>query len=86
MMELFSPAWMQAYLNQWNAEAELVNALAKIDFNSTIGYGFKDDPHPTGILVVENGKAVAAGFYTGQFLNWDLRATKKTGKNGSKMA
>ncbi|WP_010476059.1 hypothetical protein [Acaryochloris sp. CCMEE 5410] len=30
MIELFSPAWMQTYLNQWNAEPELADALATI--------------------------------------------------------
>lgn len=77
MTELFSPEWMQIYLHQWNAESELVDALAKIDINSTIGYGFKDDLHPAGVLVIENGKAIAAGAYTGQPLNWDLRAEPK---------
>lgn len=74
MSELFSPTWMQAYLNQWNAEPELVDALATIHFNSTIAYGFKDAPTPKGVLMIENGRAIAAGSYTDQTLNWDLRA------------
>lgn len=77
MADLFSPDWMQAYLAEWNAEPELADALAKINFNSAIGYGFKDDPQPRGVLVVENGRAISAGPYTGQTLNWDLRADQK---------
>ncbi|MGB7414670.1 MAG: SCP-2 sterol transfer family protein [Thermosynechococcaceae cyanobacterium] len=74
MSELFSPEWMQAYLNQWNAEPDLADALATIHFNSTIAYGFKDAPTPKGVLTVANGRAIAAGPYTDQALNWDLRA------------
>lgn len=74
MNDLFSPDWMQAYLNQWNAEPELADALAKIQFNSTIAYGFKDELMPQGVLTIENGQAIAAGSYTNQTLNWDLRA------------
>jgi putative sterol carrier protein len=74
MAELFSAEWMQSFMEQWNAESELSDALAEIGFESTIGYGFPDDEQPLGVLVVENGRAVAAGAYEGQELNWDLRA------------
>jgi len=74
MAELFSDEWMKSFMDAWNAEPELADALAEINFNSTIGYGFIGDDQPTGVLVVENGKAVAAGAYNGEELNWDLRA------------
>lgn len=77
MAELFSADWMKSFMDEWNAESELSGALAEIGFNSTIGYGFPDDDQPTGVLVVENGKAVSAGPYEGQELNWDLRATQE---------
>jgi hypothetical protein len=76
MADLFSPAWMQAFGEQWNAEPELANSLAKIHFNSVIGYGFEHDPNPTGVLTVEAGRVVSAGAYNGQTLNWDLRADR----------
>jgi hypothetical protein len=75
MAELFSEEWMQSFMAQWNAEPELSSALAEISFNSVIGYGFPDDDDPVGVITIENGEAVAAGAYTGQTLNWDLRAT-----------
>jgi len=75
MAELFSDEWMKSFMEQWNAEPELANALAEIGFNSVIGYGFPDGAQPVGVLTVENGKAVAAGGYNGETLNWDLRAT-----------
>ncbi len=40
MSDLFSAEWMTGFMNAWNAEPELSDALAKINFNSVIGYGF----------------------------------------------
>ncbi len=76
MTDLFSPAWMQSFGEQWNAEPDLADALAKIHFNSVIGYGFERDPNPIGVLMIEEGKVVSAGAYEGQKLNWDLRADR----------
>ncbi len=75
MADLFSQEWMESYMQQWNAEPDLADKLANINFNSAIGYGFDDGADPLGVLVVENGHAVSAGAYEGQTLNWDLRAT-----------
>ena len=80
MAELFSPEWMTKYMEEWNKEPELSDALAKISFNSTIGYGMDGEDAPRGVLVVENGKAVSAGPYNGEELNWDLRATEDNWK------
>lgn len=74
MAELFDAEWMVGFQNAWNAEPELSDALAKIDFNSVIGYGFPDDPTPKGVIVVEKGKVTTAGAYNGETLSWDLRA------------
>lgn len=75
MAELFSDEWMKSYMEAWNAEPDLAGALEKIGFNSTIAYGFQDEDDPRGMLVVENGKATAAGTYDGREVNWDLRAS-----------
>lgn len=75
MAELFSEEWMQGFKDRWNADNELAGALAKIGFNSTIGYGFDGEDSPRAVLRVENGQAVDATAYNGQELNWDLRAT-----------
>ncbi len=75
MAELFSDEWMKSFGEQWNGEPDLSDALAKIGFNSTIGYGFDGDDKPSGVLVVEGGKVTAAGAYNGESLNWDLRAS-----------
>ena len=75
MADLFSEEWMKSFGAQWNSEPELADALAKIDFNSTIGYGFDGDDAPTGVIVVEGGKVSSAGAYNGENLNWDLRAS-----------
>ncbi len=75
MANLFSDEWMKGYMEAWNNEPSLSDALTEIGFNSTIGYGFDGDETPTGVIVVENGKVVAAGSYNGEELNWDLRAS-----------
>jgi hypothetical protein len=76
MSDLFTDDWMKSFMDEWNDEAELSDALAKIDFNSVIGYGFHGDDTPRGVLVVEDGKATSAGSYDGQEMNWDIRASE----------
>ena len=39
MADLFSDEWMKSYMEQWNAEPELSDKLASIQFNTVIGYG-----------------------------------------------
>jgi hypothetical protein len=75
MAELFSDEWMKSFMDQWNAEPELSDALAQINFNSVIGYGFHDEGQPRGVITVENGKATSAGAYNGETLNWDIRCS-----------
>ncbi|RDH85137.1 MAG: SCP-2 sterol transfer family protein [endosymbiont of Escarpia spicata] len=75
MADLFSDEWMKSFMEHWNAEPELSDALAQIGFNSVIGYGFDGETAPKGVLVVENGKATAAGAFDGQEMNWDIRAS-----------
>ena len=75
MSELFSEEWMNGFKDRWNADSDLAGALEKIGFNSNIAYGFDGEQNPRGFLRVENGHVIEAGPYTGQELNWDLRAT-----------
>ena len=75
MADLFSAEFMAKFMDEWNKEPELSDALAKISFNSNIGYGFDGEDSPRGVLVVENGKAISGSAYNGETLNWDLRAT-----------
>jgi hypothetical protein len=75
MADLFSDEWMKSYMEQWNAEPDLSDALAKINFTSIIAYGFDGEDTPRGVLTVENGRATAGEIYDGQELSWDIRAT-----------
>ncbi|MBF0265020.1 MAG: SCP-2 sterol transfer family protein [Gammaproteobacteria bacterium] len=77
MADLFSEEWMTSFQNIWNADPELKDALAEINFSSVIGYGFPGDDQATGYIDVQNGEVVAAGSYDGQDLNWDIRAEEK---------
>ncbi len=74
MADIFSDAWMKAFMEEWNKEPELSDALAKINFNSSIGYGIIGEAQPKGFITIENGKVTSAGAYNGEELNWDLRA------------
>ena len=73
MADLFSEEWMSGFMEKWNGEPDLCNALAQINFNSVIGYGFEGEAGPRGVLTVENGMATASGAYSDQTLNWDIR-------------
>ena len=75
MADLFSDEWMKTFMDQWNAEPELSDALAQIGFNSVIGYGFEGEDQPRGVITVENGKATSAGAFNGEALNWDIRCS-----------
>jgi len=75
MAELFSSEWMDKFATEWNKEEKLAGALSKINFNSTIGYGFSGEDKPRGFIKVENGRVSASGAYAGEPLNWDLRAS-----------
>ena len=72
---MFNEDWMNNFKDAWNSEPGLADALAQINFNSVIAYGFVGDDQPTGVLTVENGHAVSGGAYNGEAMNWDLRAT-----------
>jgi hypothetical protein len=75
MPELFSEEWIKGFMGQWNDEPELSDALAEIGFKSVIAYGLDGEDQPRAYLKVENGKATDAGVYSGQAVNWDLRAS-----------
>lgn len=75
MAALFSDDWMVDFGNAWNEDKDLGDALAKIGFNSVIGYGFEGEDKPRGVITVENGYVVGAGAFNGESLNWDLRAS-----------
>ena len=75
MSDLFTSDWMNGFKDRWNADNDLAGALAKIGFNSTIGYGYDGEDAPRGFIRVENGQVVEAGDFADQELNWDLRAS-----------
>ena len=75
MPALFSDDWMVDFGNAWNDESDLGDALAKIGFNSVIGYGFDGEDKPRGYINVEKGYVTGAGAYDGRAMNWDLRAS-----------
>ena len=75
MAALFSDEWMKQLMEAWNAEPDVKDKLADINFNSVICCGFKDEDNPRGVFVVENGVCVRAGSWNGESADWDMRAT-----------
>lgn len=76
MSQLFSDGWMQSFAEAWNSDPALYEELEKIDFNTVIAYGIDGEDNPRGVITIEKGKAVSAGEFDGQELNWDLRASE----------
>lgn len=76
--ELFSDAWIKALMGAWNDEPEVSGELAKSNFDAVIGAGFKSDDEPKVYFKVEKGMAVEAGLFSGQDLDWDMRADPET--------
>ncbi len=75
MADLFTDEWMNKLKDLWNADPEVKDKLAAINFNSVIACGFADEDDPRGVFVVENGEAVSAGVWNGEEADWDMRAT-----------
>jgi hypothetical protein len=73
-LKLFTGPWMKKLQQLWNDDAKMRKNLARADFYSYIGYGFKDEEHPRGFIYVDNGRIIDAGEWDGEQLNWDLRA------------
>ncbi len=80
MSELFSGEWMKRFMDEWNAEPDLSDALAQIGFNSVISYGLLSEEDPRGYIDVRDGKVVSAGEPEGKELSWDVRASEETWK------
>ncbi len=76
MAELFSEEWMNRFMSEWNSESDLTSALGEINFSSTIAYGIQGEDQPRGVIKVEDGKAISAGSYNGEEMNWDLRCSE----------
>lgn len=78
MQDLFSDRWLARFGDAWNAEPELSEALGRFGFDAAIGYGFKGEDRPRGVLIVRDGKVVATKPFSGESLDWDMRADANT--------
>jgi hypothetical protein len=80
MSQLFSESWMRTLKEKWNAEPKVYEPLGKAGFEARIGYGFEGEDTPRGIISIVGGKIVAAGNYSNEKLDWDLRASPESWK------
>ncbi len=80
MSQLFSESWMWKLKEKWNQEPRVFEPLQKAGFVAMIGYGFKGEDTPRGVISIIGGKIVAAGEYNNEKLDWDLRAAPDSWK------
>ncbi|MEE8387821.1 MAG: hypothetical protein V3R65_04525, partial [Acidiferrobacterales bacterium] len=78
--ELFSNEWMVELAKLWNSDPKMTSNLEKVNFTSYIGYGFIGEENPRGFIYVDGGKVILEGKWSGEELNWDLRASKDSWK------
>ena len=76
--DLFSDRWLARFAEVWNSEPELTDALGRISFDASIGYGFKGEERPRGVVIVRDGRIVTTKPFTGEPLDWDMRAEPST--------
>jgi len=77
MAKLFSADWMNQFKDAWNAEPEVCEKLAEINFSTTVTCGFKNEENPRGVFVIENGICTRAGEWVDEKPDWDMRADEK---------
>ncbi len=77
MSDFLSNEWINKLEQAWNHNQEMVDALSKVSFTASIGYGFIKEKKPRCYISVINGKIIQAGIYNNQDLDWDLRAEPK---------
>ncbi len=93
MNQLFSEKWMAALKEKWNNSPLVHGPLHKAAFSARIGYGFKGEPRPRGVMSIVNGmvlhtSAIADGKVDWNLdalddgeLDWDLRASPEHWKS-----
>jgi len=74
MAEFLSTEWLELFQQEWNAEPEVKDALAALNFNSVIAYGLTGENKAKALIRIENGEVTYAGSYAGQQVTWDIRA------------
>lgn len=76
MADIFSQEWAQAYMDAWNADAEITTSLQRAGFNSVVAFGLPDAEEPAFIMSIENGIVASVNKTAQDDVNWDIRATE----------
>lgn len=76
--DIFSTLWAQGFEQAWNAEPSVVDPLARLGFNASIGYGLIDQDQPAIVAHIQGGRIHRAAPPAGERLDWDLRASRET--------
>ena len=76
-MEFFTRDWVEAFTQKWNADTQMTEPLAAIDFNAVIAFGYPNQALPSALFEVKDGRIMRAGL-AGKgalpHIHWDLRA------------
>lgn len=76
MAEIFSQEWAQAYMDAWNADAEITTSLQRAGFNSVVAFGLADSEEPSFIMSIEDGLVASINKTAQDDVKWDIRATE----------
>lgn len=76
MAEIFSQEWAQAYMDAWNADAEITTSLQRAGFNSVVAFGLPDTEEPSFIMSIEDGLVASVNKTAQDDVKWDIRATE----------
>jgi len=60
MDNFLTAEWVERYRLHWNEQSELLQGLK--GFSALIEYGWEDGSKPSAFLLVEDGRAIAAGW------------------------
>lgn len=77
MPDLFSQQWADKYKEIWNSSEGIAEDLAKIGFNSVVGFGIEGEDSPRCVLTITDGQVIHIGDHKGEVIKWDLRASEE---------
>ena len=76
MADIFSQEWAQAYMDAWNADAEITTSLQRAGFNSVVAFGFAHTDEPLFVMSIEDGMVASINNTPQDDVKWDIRATQ----------
>lgn len=76
MADIFSHEWAQAYMDAWNADAEITTSLQRAGFSSVVAFGLADTDKPSFVMSIKDGMVASINNSSEDDVKWDIRATE----------